>query len=178
MSEPYLGEIRMFGGNFPPIGWEFCNGQLLPISGNEALCQLIGTTYGGDGQNTFALPELRGRLPLHVGTNPSTGTTFTIGQSSGVETVTLTTSQLPAHSHPVQANSTNGDSTDPNNNVWGLNNTLKSYVNSAPNGTMSTSAIISTGGSQPHDNMMPYLAVSFIIATQGIYPSRVNLHSI
>jgi microcystin-dependent protein len=172
LSECYIGEIRMFAGNFVPEGWAFCDGTNLSISSNEALYTLLGTIYGGDGQSTFALPDLRGRIPLHVGTNPSTGMNYFLGQQSGSETVTITTEQLPTHSHGVSANNSVGDSNTPQNNVWGLSNEGEQYVVGEPNGTMSTTSITKVGGNQPHDNMMPYLTVSFIIALNGVYPSQ------
>lgn len=175
MSECYVGEIRIFGGNFAPVGWAFCDGSILSISENETLFMLIGTTYGGDGQTTFALPDLRGRIPLHAGTNPRTGTTYVQGQMSGSETVTLISQQLPVHTHLVSANSTTGDSPTPSNHVWGLSDSGKQYIESStPNGTMSPSSILPVGGSQPHDNMMPFLTVNFIIALYGIYPPQNN----
>jgi microcystin-dependent protein len=174
MSESYIGEIRMFAGNFAPLGWAFCDGSLLSITENEVLFNLLGTTYGGDGINNFAMPNLIGRIPLHTGTNPSTGTSFPLGQMSGSETLTLTKQELPAHTHGVLANSNTGDSTTPQNNVWGLSDGGKQYVAGTPNGTMNLDAIVPApmGGNLPHDNMMPSLTVSFIIATQGIYPSH------
>jgi microcystin-dependent protein len=175
MSECYIGEIRMFAGNFAPLGWAFCDGSLLSITGNEALFTLLGTTYGGDGINNFALPNLIGRIPLHTGTNPSTGTNFLIGQSSGSETIILTSQELPVHTHVVLANSNTGDSTTPKNNVWGLSDDGKQYVASAPNGTMNPAAIEPAPkgvNNLPHDNMMPFLTISFIIAKQGIYPQQ------
>jgi microcystin-dependent protein len=171
MSDPYVGEIRMFSGNFPPLGWALCDGSLLNISENDVLFQLMGTTYGGDGQSTFALPDLRGRLPLHAGTNPSTNTTYPLGQMGGTETVTLTVQQLPAHTHAVGANSNTADSSTPLNNVWAASG-AKSYTASSPNGTMNPAIISYQGGNQPHDNMMPFLTISFIIALQGLYPSQ------
>src|SRR5689334_17233619 len=126
MAQPYVGEIRMFGGNFAPVGWAFCNGALLPISENETLFNLIGTTYGGDGQSTFALPDLQGRFPMHQGT--LAGTTFTIGEKGGVETVTLTVNQIPTHSHTPNAGTASG-SDSPVGNVWGVSNNAKPYAN-------------------------------------------------
>jgi microcystin-dependent protein len=169
MSTPYIGEIRMFGGTFAPVGWAFCNGQLLPISQNDALFSLIGTTYGGDGQTTFALPDLRGRIPIHQGSG------FQLGQIAGTETVTLTTQQIPNHTHPPQCKSTAGELGSPQNAVWAAsasNQTI--YSNAGPTGgvSMKATAMANDGGSQPHDNMMPFLAVSFIIALEGIYPTQ------
>jgi microcystin-dependent protein len=165
MSSPFIGEIRMFGGNFAPAGWAFCNGALIPISENDALFNLIGTTYGGDGQSTFALPDLQSRLPVHVGPG------YALGQSGGVETVTLTTAQIPAHSHVPLSVSGNGDQATPQNGVW-AGAATSHYSSSAPSLAMSPSAVNNDGGSQPHDNMMPYLTINFILSLFGIFPSQ------
>ena len=167
MSSPFIGEIRMFGGNFAPAGWAFCDGSLIPISENDALFNLIGTTYGGDGQNTFALPDLRSRIPVHVGPG------FALGQSGGVESVTLTTSQIPSHSHVPQANNAPGTQVSPANGVWASTSpSLNQYSNVAPSVTMDPAACGQTGGNQPHDNMVPFLAVNFILSLFGIFPSQ------
>jgi microcystin-dependent protein len=165
MGQPYVGEIRMFGGNFAPAGWMFCEGQLLPISEYETLFNLIGTTYGGDGQSTFALPDLRGRIPVHAGNG------FTQAQSGGAETVTLTTQQIPSHNHPALANSGSNGVASPANNYWGAVTASDPYSNAAPDATMNTASIGFTGGTQPHDNFMQYLCVDFIISLFGVYPS-------
>ena len=168
MSSPFIGEIRMFGGNFAPVGWAFCDGSLIPISENDALFNLIGTTYGGDGQNTFALPDLRSRVPIHVGPG------FALGQSGGTESVTLTTSQIPAHSHIPQASTSNvspPNVSSPGNNVW-AQSTLDDYSSAAPTSAMAPNAIGSSGGSQPHDNMVPFLVINFILSLFGIFPSQ------
>jgi microcystin-dependent protein len=158
----------MFGGNFAPAGWAFCDGSLIPISENDALFNLIGTTYGGDGVSTFALPDLRSRIPIHVGPG------FAQGQSGGVETVTLITSQIPAHSHVPQCDPAAGTSATPANSVWASTNpTLNQYANVAPTLSMAPAAIGPSGGSQPHDNMVPFLAVNFILSLFGIFPSQV-----
>jgi microcystin-dependent protein len=170
MTQPYVGEIRLFGGNFAPAGWAFCNGQLLSIADNDALFALIGTTYGGDGQNTFALPDLQGRLPFHMGTGTS-GTQMVIGQKAGEEQVALTTQQIPQHAHTVQASSAAGSSTSPAGNVWASFGD-SAYSSAVPNAQMDPTVIGQTGGSQPHDNMPPFLALSFIISLFGIFPSR------
>ena len=165
MAQPYVGEIRMFAGNFPPAGWMFCEGQLLPISEYETLFNLIGTTYGGDGQSTFALPDLRGRIPLHFGNG------FTLAQSGGAETVTLTVSQIPAHSHPALATSNAQTGQIPTGAL--LSNGPQIYIPGAqPNATMASQSITATGGSQPHDNFQPYLCLDFIISLFGIFPSQ------
>jgi len=169
MSTPYFGEIRMFGGNFAPRGWAFCSGQLLPISQNDALFSLIGTTYGGDGQETFALPDLQGRIPIHQGSG------FQLGQMGGTETVTLTAQQIPNHMHPPQCKSTAGELGSPQNAVWAASaSNQQIYSNAGPTSgiSMNAAAMANDGGNQPHDNMMPFLAVSFIIALEGIYPSQ------
>jgi microcystin-dependent protein len=165
VAQPYVGEIRMFAGNFAPAGWMFCEGQLLPISEYETLFNLIGTTYGGDGQSTFALPDLRGRLPLHFGNN------FVLAQTGGAEEVTLTTLQIPAHSHPLLASTAAGTQNAPSNNVTTASPTVTLYTANAPDSNMAASAVTSTGGSQPHTNFQPYLCVDFIISLFGIFPS-------
>ncbi len=165
MAQPYVGEIRMFAGNFAPAGWMFCEGQLLPISEYETLFNLIGTTYGGDGQSTFALPDLRGRLPLHMGNS------FTLAETGGVEEVTLTVSQIPAHSHPLLASSSPGTSNTPVANVTAESATINTYIQDVTNSNMNPAAVSSVGGSQPHTNFQPYLCVDFIISLFGIFPS-------
>lgn len=170
MATPFIGAIRMFGGTFAPVGHAFCSGQLLAISQNDALFALIGTTYGGDGQTTFALPNLQSRIPVHQGTAPG-GSTFVIGQAAGTEAVTLIQSQLPAHTHTAQGNAADGGQTSPANNFWGLS-ASNVYSTTAPATPMNAAAIGSTGGSQPHENMLPFLCINFIIALQGIFPSR------
>ena len=168
MAQPYVGEIRMFAGNFAPAGWMFCEGQLLPISEYETLFVLIGTTYGGDGQNTFALPDLRGRVPLHFGNG------FTLAETGGVETVTLTVSQIPAHSHAALGTNNVGAFTSPATKVLGAGTTVATspYGTDAPLQAMAPQTIGSTGGSQPHNNFQPYLCVDFIISLFGIMPSQ------
>lgn len=166
MAQPYVGEIRMFGGNFAPAGWMFCEGQLLPISENETLFNLIGTTYGGDGEETFALPDLRGRLPLHQGNN------FTLAETGGVEEVTLTVQQIPAHSHPLMTSSNLANTAQPANAVLSTASSVSMYFNEPPAGAqMHATSVGFTGGSQPHNNFQPYLCVSFIISLFGIFPS-------
>lgn len=166
MSDPYVGEIRMFGGNFAPVGWALCQGQLLSIAENEALFQLIGTTYGGDGQSTFAVPNLASRLPVHVG--PS----FVLGEAGGEESVTLTTQQMPAHGHPVMASTAAGSQASPAGNVLADSTTVALYSGNAPNESLAAPTVQPAGGSQPHDNMQPFLAINFIIALEGIFPSQ------
>ncbi len=165
MAQPYVGEIRMFAGNFAPAGWMFCEGQLLPISENEPLFQLIGTTYGGDGQSTFALPDLRGRLPIHQGNG------FVLAETGGAEEVKLTVDQIPSHSHSVQAQSGPGLTNSPENAVWAKSSFYQYSEQTNNLENMNNILISPTGGSQPHSNMMPYLCVDFIISLFGIFPS-------
>ena len=171
MAQPYIGEIRMFAGTFAPVGWEFCNGRQIPISENEALFQLIGTTYGGDGENTFALPDLRGRAPVHMGQGPGTSHRQ-IAESAGVERVTLTVQQIPAHSHAPVAGGSSGVRATPAGGVWAAAPTARPYTDAAPGVALHPAALAPTGGSQPHDNMQPYLALNFIISMSGIFPSQ------
>lgn len=170
MAQPYVGEIRMFAGNFAPAGWMFCDGQLLPISENETLFQLIGTTYGGDGQSTFALPNLQSRIPLHMGTGPD-GTNYQLAEMGGVEQVTLTVQQIPAHSHPLLASTGPGAETTPGNNVTGTPLTKRIYAPVNSPGAMNAGAVTPVGGSQPHDNVQPFLCINYIISLFGIFPS-------
>ncbi len=165
MAQPYVGEIRMFAGNFAPAGWMFCEGQLLPISENETLFNLIGTTYGGDGQSTFALPDLRGRLPIHFGNG------FTLAETGGVESVTLTVQQIPVHSHSMLATTDIPTQLNPQNNLVGAA-ANKIYRAGNPTVFLSPLSMTSTGGSQPHSNFQPYLCVDFIISLFGIFPSQ------
>jgi microcystin-dependent protein len=165
MAQPYVGEIRMFAGNFAPVGWMFCEGQLLPISENETLFQLIGTMYGGDGESTFALPDLRGRIPVHVGAG------LVQAETGGVEEVTLTTSQIPAHSHPFLASTGIADKSSPQSNVVAQSTAAQLYLEDNPNVNLAPQSITPVGGSQPHTNFQPYLCVNFIISLFGIFPS-------
>lgn len=172
MASPYLGEIRMFGGNFAPAGWSTCDGQLVAIADNDALFTLIGTTYGGDGQTTFALPNLAARVPVHMGNNGTS--TYVLAQTGGVTNVTLTAAQMPAHTHPVAADGSAANTTsgNPANAFYGNTTPHKTYsagANAANLHPMMT--LPSQGGSQPHDNMQPFLTVTFIIAINGIFPS-------
>jgi microcystin-dependent protein len=169
MAQPYVGEIRIFAGNFPPVGWMFCDGNQLPISENETLFQLIGTTYGGDGQSTFNLPNLQSRIPLHQGTS-TTGTTYQIGEQAGVESVTLTTQQIPVHNHGAIGAAVTGDQTSLNNALPANSVTITPYFPSAPDAPFNAGAIGPTGGSQPHENPQPYLCINFIISLFGIFP--------
>ena len=172
MAQPYVGEIRMFGGNFAPAGWAFCNGQLLPISENETLFNLIGTTYGGDGQATFALPDLQSRIPVHQGTGSGLST-YVIGETGGVETVTLTTQQIPAHTHPVQAYGDQaGSAVNPAGKLLAQSFNVVPFINDAPTGSFNVAAVEATGGNQPHTNIQPILCINFIISLFGIFPSQ------
>lgn len=172
MSEPYVGEIRLFGGNFAPAGWAFCNGQLMAISENDTLFNLIGTTYGGDGQETFALPNLNGRVPVHQGQGPGISQTYVIGEAAGVETVTITTQTMPNHSHPVIASQDTAGGSTVQGNVTGQVGASQIYREVAPAAPMANTSMGPAGGSQPHENMQPYLCVSFIISLFGIFPSQ------
>jgi microcystin-dependent protein len=169
MAQPYVGEIRIFAGNFAPAGWMFCEGQLLPISENETLFQLIGTTYGGDGQSTFGLPDLRGRLPLHQGSG------FVLAETGGAEEITLTVPQIPAHSHPFVASTQTGTQANPGGNMLDqTSGTIFMYIDGqAPDGAMASGMLAPpVGGSQPHTNFQPYLCLDFIISLFGIFPSQ------
>jgi len=169
MATAYVGEIRMFAGNFAPQGWALCDGQVLAIADNEVLFQLIGTTYGGDGQQTFAVPDLRSRVPVHQGQGPGLSPRV-IGESGGEEAVTLTTGAMSAHAHPAAASSAGGGSTTPAGGVWASWSGTR-YSAQTPNSVMSPAAAGAAGGSQPHDNMAPFQAVNFIISLFGVFPS-------
>jgi microcystin-dependent protein len=165
MAQPYVGEIRMFAGNFAPAGWMFCEGQTLPISENETLFQLIGTTYGGDGQETFNLPDLQGRIPLHQGNG------FQLAEKAGVETVTLTTGQMPVHNHPFLAVTAVGTSPNVAGNLAAAAGNIDLYRQTTASTPLANTAIVPVGGSQPHDNLQPFLCINFIISLFGIFPS-------
>ncbi|MGA3371833.1 MAG: tail fiber protein [Terracidiphilus sp.] len=169
MSDQYIGEVRLVGFNYAPIDWAICNGAVQSISGNETLFSLIGTTYGGDGQSTFNLPNLQGRIPIHQGTN-SFGTTYVIGQPGGVENVTLNISQYPHHNHVLAASTNTTGSNNPNNNV--VNNGLTAYTADTPASAMLSAMVGQSGGNVQHNNLQPYLALNWIIALYGIYPSQ------
>ncbi len=179
MSEPFLGEIRMVGWNFAANGWALCNGQLLPISQNTALFSLLGTNFGGDGIRTFGLPNLQSCVPIHQGTGPGFST-YVMGQTGGVENVTLIASNMPQHNHLVGVSNLSGSVTDPTNAVLAQGNSgsgreavaTSNYVSTAATGTLSPATISMAGDSQPHSNIQPYLCVNFIIALTGIFPSR------
>jgi microcystin-dependent protein len=172
MAQPYVGEIRMFAGNFAPNGWMFCEGQTLPISENEVLFQLIGTTYGGDGEETFNLPNLASRVPIHMGTGPD-GTTYQMGEMAGTEQETLSTQQIPNHTHPLTASTSAGADASPVGNVLATTGGgISLYYEGGVDGNMSAQAITPAGGSQPHENTQPFLVINFIISLFGIFPSQ------
>ena len=165
-SNPFLSEIQLFSFNFPPRSWAQCNGQLLPINQNQALFSLLGTMYGGNGTTNFALPNLQGRVPTHIGTG------FTQGQSGGEEAHTLSIPEMPAHTHPVSATSAAVSQTSPGGNLWANGAQGKSYTNAAPDGAMNVGSVGNAGGSQSHENRNPFLVINICIALQGIFPSR------
>ena len=169
-ADPFIAEIFMFGGNFAPRNFALCDGQLLPIIQNQALFALVGTTYGGDGRTTFGLPDLRGRVPIHAGSGPGL-TPRNLGLKSGQENVTLTANQMPSHTHAIQAFTGEGDSNIPTNAALAKSGT-GGYHTGAPDTNMSANSIQATGGNQSHTNIQPYLAVNFIVALVGLFPSR------
>jgi microcystin-dependent protein len=164
MSSPYLSEIRIVSFNFPPKGWAFCNGQILPINQNQALFSLLGTTYGGDGRTTFALPNLQGRVPMHMGNG------FVLGQAGGETTHLLTLSEMPGHTHPPVVSSNPANQGSPQNNFFANGN--QPGFNSTPTGTLNSATVGSAGGGQAHTNLQPFLVLNFVIALQGIFPSQ------
>lgn len=170
--DPFIAEIVMFGGNFAPRGWAFCDGQLLPINQYSALFSILGTTYGGDGRTTFALPDLRGRVAMHPGNGPGL-TPRDLGERGGQETVTLTVNQIPAHNHYINAISSIGDNRSPSGRLLADSGAFDTEFSAAtPNTTMKSTMVQNTGGGQPHTNMQPFLCVNYIIALQGTFPSR------
>jgi microcystin-dependent protein len=169
--DPFIGEIRMFAGNFAPRGYALCDGQLLAVSQNDALFSLLGTIYGGDGRTTFGLPDLRGRIPIHKGSGPGL-TTRPIGQKSGQENVTVHQNQLPAHHHGLQASTGIASSPNPAGNVLGRSNTVSLYQSETPNMPMNADTVTTVGGSQSHANVQPFQCINYIIALVGVYPSR------
>ena len=171
MSSPYVGELRLVGFNFAPVGWSMCQGQIVPISENDTLFNLIGTTYGGDGQTTFALPDLQGRTPIHQGTDPSTGSNYVIGEKAGVESVTLTSNQIPIHNHTLVGTSDAGTSNNAVGDVLGGGQPIYSS-NQSPTAILLAGSLPNVGGSQPHDNLQPYLTLNWIISLFGIFPSQ------
>lgn len=172
MSEPFVGEVRMFAGSFAPRGWAFCDGQLLAVSQNDALFSLFGTIYGGDGQTTFGLPDLRGRVPIHAGSGPGL-TPRSLGSNSGSENETVAANTLPSHSHEFRASTNIADESDPSGNVLAQPPAVSTYFPTVPNtADLAASSLASVGGNQSHTNLMPFLCVNFIVALVGIYPSR------
>ena len=165
MAQPYVGEIRLFAGNFAPAGWMFCEGQLLPISEHEVLFQLIGTTYGGNGESTFALPDLRGRIPIHQGNG------FILAEPGGAEAITLTANQIPSHTHALLASARPATASSPQGAVFAEAEADLYTDEATPSASMHAASIASTGGSQPHTNMQPYLCLNYIISLYGIFPS-------
>ena len=172
MSQPFVGEIRMFGGSFAPAGWMFCAGQLLPISENETLFNLIGTTYGGDGQSTFGLPDLQGRIPIHVGQGPGITQNYQLGELGGVESVTISTQTMPTHNHSWLASNDPSNSLIPTSNVVSTPLNITPYFAGNASVALNAQSLTPVGGSQPHDNMMPFLAISYIISLFGIFPHQ------
>ena len=171
MAQPYIGEIRMFGGNFAPVGWAFCDGQLLPITENDTLFNLIGTTYGGDGQSTFGLPNLQSRIPIHFGNGPG-GVIYQLAEAAGTESETLSIQQIPNHSHALVASTDTGNQVSPSGNVPAASFNVTPYLNDVPTAAMNAGAIGPVGGSQPHENAQPFLCVNFIISLFGIFPTQ------
>lgn len=171
MSEPFVGEIRMFAGNFAPRGWAYCDGQLLAVSQNDALFSLLGTIYGGDGRTTFGLPDMRGRIPIHAGTGPGLSQRR-LGSKGGAEKVTLTVNQLPSHTHTMKASTELAGDSNPQNNVPGQSPSIDLYIEDASTQNLASTALLGVGGSRSHTDLMPFLCVHFIIALFGIYPSR------
>jgi len=173
MVTPFIGEIRMFAGNFAPRGWALCNGQILPVSQNDALFSLFGTIYGGDGRTTFALPDLRGRVPIHWGNGPGL-TSRRIGEKGGAERVTLTADQLPSHKHTLRGTTANATSRDPAGRLLaaGTSTAYGGSQSSADRVNMHSAATGNSGGSQPHDNVMPFQCINYIVALTGVFPSR------
>ena len=173
MADPFIGEIKLWSLKYAPMGWAYCNGQLLNVQQNPALFAVIGNVYGGDGQTNFALPNLQGRVPMHCGTGPGL-TPRSIGQTGGETSVTLTLSQLTSHTHTVNAYTGGGDKGDPVNNVWAVEGRGKPavYSTNGPDKQMNSQALVAAGGGQLHENQQPYLALNFCIALSGVFPSR------
>jgi microcystin-dependent protein len=170
-DQGFIGDIIMFGGNFAPRGWAFCNGQIMQIADNDALFSLIGTTYGGDGQTTFALPDLRGRVPIHMGQAPGLSS-YPIGQMGGAEQITLTTQQVPSHTHPFGATTATGAQQNPGNNLLANSQGPAPYIEQDPDNNLNPNMLSKFGGSQGHENRQPYQGINFVICLEGVYPSR------
>jgi microcystin-dependent protein len=171
MSSPYVGEIRMFGGSFAPVGWALCQGQTIAISQNDTLFNLIGTTYGGDGQSTFDLPNLAGRVPVHQGQGPGISQQYIIGETGGVESVTLTTNQMPNHNHAFIASTHAQDKPSPAGAIYATAESATIFFAGTPDVSLNAASVQPQGGNQPHENMQPFLVVTFIISLYGIYPT-------
>jgi len=171
MADPFVGEIRMFAGNFAPRGWALCDGQLLSVSQNDALFSLLGTVYGGDGRTTFGLPDLRGRIPVHAGQGPGLSQRR-LGEKGGQEQVTLNVNEWPSHTHAFRASKAIGAKANPTGQVVAAGPSVKLFTQSPPNAYLASTALTSVGGGQPHSNVMPFLGINFIIALVGVYPSR------
>jgi microcystin-dependent protein len=171
MAQPYVGEIRMFAGNFAPAGWLFCSGQLLPISENEVLFQLIGTTYGGDGESTFALPNLQSRVPIHMGSGPD-GISYQLSEAAGVESVTLTTQQIPVHNHALMVSTDSATELSPEGSLPGNSISVDLYRQGVAESALSPTAVTPVGGSQPHENCQPFLCINYIISLFGLFPQQ------
>ena len=172
MGEPFIGEIRMFGGSFAPAGWAMCQGQLMPISENDALFTLIGTTYGGDGQETFGIPDLQGRIPIHAGQGPGITQTYQIGEKAGVESVTLNAQTTPTHTHAIVGTNAIGSDANPAGNFLASSSSINAYGVYTPANAFANTALTNVGGSQPHDNIMSYLCITFIISLFGVFPPQ------
>ncbi|HEV7768227.1 MAG TPA: tail fiber protein [Thermoanaerobaculia bacterium] len=172
MAQPFIGEIRMFAGNFAPAGWMFCDGQLIPISQNDTMFVLLGTTYGGDGESTFALPNLQSRVPIHMGNGPG-GQTFQLAEAAGVEEVTLSVQQIPNHTHTLIGTSNGALQTSPQGNLFAVSGQVEYAVAGfAPEATFNAASISPAGGSQPHTNLQPYICINYIISLFGLFPSQ------
>ena len=171
MAQPFIGEIRMFAGNFAPAGWAFCDGQLMPISQNDAMFVLIGTTYGGDGESTFALPNLQSRVPMHFGTGPD-GVTYQIAEAAGTESVTLTVQQIPVHNHALLGSTAAAQTGDPTNQVVAQSVQVAYLIEADPELQFNNGAISPVGGSQPHENCQPFLCINYIISLFGLFPQQ------
>lgn len=172
MSQPYIGELRMFGGNFAPAGWAFAQGQLMPISQNDALFTLYGTMYGGDGQETFALPDLQGRVPLHFGQGPGISQNYQQAEKGGVESVTLSTQQIPSHNHAFMGSQAIAQNPQPTDSIVAQSATVQLYITDTAATPLDAQMLQPVGGSQPHENMQPYLCISFIVSLFGIFPHQ------
>jgi microcystin-dependent protein len=171
MAQPFIGEIRMFAGNFAPAGWAFADGQLMPISQNDALFILYGTTYGGDGQETFALPNLQSRVPIHMGNGPD-GVNYQLGEAAGTESVTLTTQQIPVHNHTLIASTTAALTGDPTNKLFGQSPQIAYFIEADPEVNFNAATIAPVGGSQPHENCQPFLCINYIVSLFGLFPQQ------